>query len=65
MAKFVAELPDAIMKDFETIYGSTEKIFGEMTKAGALVAYNNIVANVPVENLMAMYDAVHEFNGDK
>lgn len=47
MAKFVAELPDAIMKDFETIYGSTEKIFGEMTKAGALVAYNNIIANVP------------------
>jgi uroporphyrinogen-III decarboxylase len=26
---------------------------------------HNIVANVPVENLMAMYDAVHEFNGDK
>ena len=47
MAKFVAELPDVIMKDFETIYGSTEKIFGEMTKAGALVAYNNIIANVP------------------
>lgn len=47
MAKFVAELPDAILKDFEKIYGSTEKIFGEMTKAGAQVAYNNIVANVP------------------
>ena len=26
---------------------------------------HNIVANVPVENLLAMYDAVHEFNGDK
>lgn len=47
MAKFVAELPDAILKDFEKIYGNTEKIFGEMTKAGAQVAYNNIVANVP------------------
>lgn len=47
MAKFVAELPDAVLKDFEKIYGNTEKIFGEMTKAGAQVAYNNIVANVP------------------
>ena len=47
MAKFVAELPDAILKDFEKIYGNTEKIFGEMTKAGAQLAYNNIVANVP------------------
>lgn len=47
MAKFVAELPDAIMKDFDTIYGNTEYIFGEMTKAGAQVALSNIMANMP------------------
>lgn len=44
MAKFVSELPTEIMKDFEKIYGSTEEIFGGMTKAGALVVKQNIEA---------------------
>ena len=44
MAKFVTELPTEIMKDFEKIYGSTDKIFGGMTRAGAKVVKKNIEA---------------------
>lgn len=47
MAKFQMELPDQLLKDFERIYGSTEKIFGGMTKAGAEVVMRNIQANAP------------------
>ena len=47
MAKFELELPNEILKDFEKIYGNTDKIFGEMTKAGAEVVYDNIKMNVP------------------
>lgn len=47
MAKFELELPNDILKDFEKIYGNTDKIFGEMTKAGAEVVEKNVKANVP------------------
>lgn len=47
MASFEMELPNAILKDFQKIYDNTEEIFGEMTKAGAEVVYNNVQANVP------------------
>lgn len=47
MAKFEMQLPDEIMKDFQKIYNDADKIFGEMTKAGAEVAMNNIRNNVP------------------
>ena len=47
MAKFEMQLPDQIMKDFKHIYDDAEKIFGEMTRAGAEVAMNNIKANAP------------------
>lgn len=47
MARFVAALPDSVMKDFEKIGGNTEKIFGEMVEAGAEVAETNIIANLP------------------
>ena len=47
MARFEMQLPDSIMKDFQKIYNDSDKIFGEMTKAGAEVAMNNIRANVP------------------
>ena len=47
MAKFTMELPTEIMKDFQKIYDNSEQIFGDMTKAGAEVAMNNIQANVP------------------
>lgn len=47
MAKFDLELPNEIMKDFEQVYGKSDEIFGEMTKAGAEVVMQNIKANVP------------------
>ena len=54
MAKFQAVLPDDVMKDFKKIYNNTDKIFGEMTKAGAEVARNNVQASVPLPE-MASY----------
>lgn len=47
MAKFQMELPTDIIKDFERISKDSEKIFGDMTKAGAEVVEKNIIANVP------------------
>ena len=47
MARFVLELPTEIMKDIQKINDSAKDIFDHMTKAGAEVAYHNIVANVP------------------
>ena len=47
MAKFDMILPDDIMADFKKIYDNTEKIFGEMTKAGAEVVMKNVIANAP------------------
>lgn len=47
MAKFEMQLPNDVMKDFQTIYNNSEMIFGEMTKAGAQVVESNIRANVP------------------
>ena len=35
------------MKDIQKIYDNSEQIFGEMTKAGAEVAMQNIIAYVP------------------
>jgi hypothetical protein len=47
MARFKAELPAEIMKDFEKIYGKTDEIFGEMVKAGAKTVEGNVRANLP------------------
>lgn len=47
MAKFEMELPTEIMKDIQKIYNNSEKIFGEMTRAGIDVVNHNIQANVP------------------
>lgn len=47
MAKFQLELPKDIMDDIKKINDNAEEIFGEMTKAGADVAMENIKANVP------------------
>ncbi len=51
MAKFTNVLTDDLMKDFNKIYNNTEKIFGEMTKAGAEVAMNNMKAKAPLPAL--------------
>ena len=47
MAKFELQLPSEIMQDFQRIHDNADKIFGEMTKAGAEVVEKNIIANVP------------------
>lgn len=44
-------LPDKEIKDFKKIYDNTEKIFGEMTRAGAEVARSNVKANVPLSKM--------------
>lgn len=47
MAKFKMELPTEVMKEVEYLYSNCDDIFGKMTRAGAEVAYKNIVANFP------------------
>lgn len=47
MARVKVELPTEVLKDIEFISKNSKKIFGNMTKAGAEVAYKNIVNNVP------------------
>ena len=47
MAKFVMQLPKDIIKDIEYVNNNSDRIFGEMTKAGAKVTYNNILNNIP------------------
>lgn len=46
MAKFQANLPDDVIKEFKKISNNSEKIFGEMTKAGAEVVYKNVLSNM-------------------
>lgn len=47
MARVKVELPTEVLKEIEFISQNTKNIFGKMTKAGAEVAYKNIVNNVP------------------
>ncbi len=47
MAKFQIELPNDVLKDFQMVHDNSEKIFGDMTRAGAEVVERNIRANVP------------------
>ena len=47
MASFDMVLPNEILKDLEKISKNTDKIFGEMTKAGAEVVYRNVKTNIP------------------
>lgn len=47
MAKFELQLPTDIINDVEFINDNSKKIFGEMTKAGAKIVYNNARASVP------------------
>lgn len=44
MAKFTAELPTDILKDFDFLQKNAVKIFGEMTRAGAEVVKSQIEA---------------------
>ena len=47
MAKFLMQLPIEILKDIEYINGNSDKIFGEMTQAGAKVTLGNINSSIP------------------
>lgn len=47
MARFIMQLPTEIIKDLEYINGNSDKIFGEMTQAGADVTIKNIKSNIP------------------
>lgn len=47
MAKFTGELPNELIKQFETLELNTEKMLGEMVQAGAEVAEQNIRAKMP------------------
>lgn len=47
MARFDEELPNDLIKMFQDLDDDTEKILGEMTKAGAEKVYKNIINNVP------------------
>lgn len=47
MARFVMELPTEILKDIEYINENSDKIFGEMTQAGADVTIKNVRSNIP------------------
>lgn len=47
MAKFKAELPNDILKQFEGLEKNTEKMLAEMTRAGAKTVLENIKASMP------------------
>lgn len=47
MAKFNAELPNDIIKQFGKLEKDTDKMLKEMTEAGAKVVLNNVKASVP------------------
>lgn len=47
MAKFNLELPSDLMKDLKKVYDDSDKIFGEMTRAGAEVVESNVQNNAP------------------
>lgn len=46
MANFKSELPNDLIKQLEGIDKNADKIFGEMTKAGAEVVYKLIKSNM-------------------
>ena len=47
MASFKAELPNDIIKQFESIEKNTDKMLEEMTEAGARLVLENIKTGVP------------------
>ena len=46
MARFTAELPNDLIKEFEGLEKDCTKIFGEMVKAGAETVYKNVESNM-------------------
>ena len=46
MARFNAELPNDLIKEFEGLEKNCAEIFGEMVDAGARAVYKNVLANM-------------------
>lgn len=46
MARFQAELPNDLIKEFEGLEKDCTKIFGEMVNAGAKAVHKNVLANM-------------------
>lgn len=46
MARFVAELPNQLIKEFENLEKNTTQMMGEMTLAGAKVVKKNVEKNM-------------------
>ena len=47
MAKFTGNLPNDLIKQFESLALNTEKMLGDMVETGAQVARENIIAKMP------------------
>lgn len=47
MARFKEELPNDLIKMFQDLNQDSEKMIGEMTKAGAERVYKNVLKNIP------------------
>lgn len=47
MARFDMELPNDLLKEFEGLEVNTDKMMGEMTKAGAETVYKKVLKNIP------------------
>ena len=47
MAEFIFNVNDKFVKDIEKIYNDSEKIFGSMTKVGAVTVRKNVRRNAP------------------
>lgn len=47
MARFNAELPNDLIKEFEKLNLNTEEMLGRMVQAGAGVVKGNIISNAP------------------
>lgn len=47
MAKIDLELPNDLIKEFEQLDVNTEKMMGEMTKAGTEVVHRKVLKNIP------------------
>lgn len=47
MAKFDMEIPNDLIKEFEQLDINTEKMMGEMTKAGAEIVHRRILKDIP------------------
>ena len=60
MARFTGTIPLELVKMFETLERDTEKILGEMVKAGAEVSRENVRAKMPKALLQGLIESGDE-----